>query len=98
MRRAARVDGNQAEIVAGLRKFGATVQSLAPIGNGCPDILVGWRNRCFVIEIKDPEQNHKMDSFKALTEDQHKWHFLWQGQVDVVWTLEEAINIIDWND
>lgn len=36
MRRAARVDRNQAEIAAALRKVGATVQSLAAIGEGVP--------------------------------------------------------------
>lgn len=43
MRRAPRTDANQAEIVAALRTRGALVQSLAGVGAGVPDLLVGWR-------------------------------------------------------
>ncbi|HJP47915.1 hypothetical protein [Acinetobacter venetianus] len=43
MRRAAKIDANQTEIVKALRKFGASVQSLASTGKGCPDLLVGFR-------------------------------------------------------
>ena len=53
MRRAAKVDANQAEIVQALRQIGAVVQSLAAVGNGCPDLLVGYRNRLFLLELKD---------------------------------------------
>jgi hypothetical protein len=53
MRRAAKVDANQTEIVQALRQIGAVVQSLAAVGNGCPDLLVGYRNRLFLLELKD---------------------------------------------
>jgi hypothetical protein len=42
MRRIARVDKNQAEIVSALRKAGARVLHLHQHGEGCPDILVGF--------------------------------------------------------
>ena len=48
-----RVDDNQQAIVQGLRAAGCTVQSLADIGKGCPDIIVGLRSRNFLLEIKD---------------------------------------------
>ena len=44
MRRAARTDANQAEIVAALRGVGASVQPLHAVGQGCPDLLVGKDN------------------------------------------------------
>lgn len=44
MRRAARTDANQTAIVEALRKCGASVQSLAAVGKGVPDLLVGLRS------------------------------------------------------
>ena len=53
MRRAAKVDDNQAEIVATLRYVGCSVTSLASIGRGCPDIVVGYNGVNYLLEIKD---------------------------------------------
>ena len=51
--RAARIDANQPEIVKALRDVGAFVQSLATIGKGCPDLLVAFRGKWHVLEVKD---------------------------------------------
>jgi hypothetical protein len=49
MRRAARVDANQAEIVKALRDAGAYVWII-----GLPvDLLVGYNNHTFLVEVKD---------------------------------------------
>ena len=79
-------DANQAEIVADLRKAGATVFSLHEVGRGCPDILVGFRRVNYLIEIK-------MKSGR-LRFSQVEWHWSWNGQVDVARTSEEALRII----
>ena len=56
MRRAAKVDENQAEIVRNLRKLGASVEpALARCGSGCPDLLVGYRKRWLLLEVKAPK-------------------------------------------
>lgn len=52
MRKRARIDGNHVEIVAALRQVGAFVQSIATIGNGCPDLLVAYHGRVFLVEVK----------------------------------------------
>ena len=91
MRRAARIDANQNESVDGIRRFGATVVSLAAVGNGCPDILVGFRARNFLFEIKD---GGKTKSRRQLTPDQKKFHAEWRGQLRVVKSLEEAIAVL----
>ena len=90
--RAAKIDANQPAIVQGLRAYGCSVQSLASVGKGCVDILVGYRciNLCF--EIKDPA---KPPSARKLTPDQVKWHADWKGSVYVIETLEQAIAIIE---
>ena len=71
MRTRGRVDENQAAIVRALRQIGASVQSLADIGDGCPDLLVGFRNRIALMEIKDGNQP---PSKRRLTEDEQNWH------------------------
>ena len=52
MRQAARVDANQESIVAGLKRAGCEVLSLARVGQGCPDILALRGSNLFLMEIK----------------------------------------------
>lgn len=94
-RRAARTDANQTEIVMGLyAHFGSdniSVQSLAMVGAGCPDILVGIDGLNILLEVKDGE---KCESRRELTEYQRKWHKWWRGSVVKVSSLAEAIEVI----
>lgn len=91
--RAAKIDANQEEIVVALRKVGATVQSLAAIGRGCPDILVGYQDMTYLIECKDGK---KPPSARKLTPDQEVWHREWKGGIlRVANSVEEALNIIE---
>jgi Holliday junction resolvase len=76
MRRAARVDSNQDQVVEALRAAGATVQSLAAVGQGVPDLLVGFQGQTLLIEVKN---GRKPPSQRQLTEDQLKWHGAWRG-------------------
>lgn len=49
MRRRARVDDNQAEIVKVLRQLGATVRPTHTVGDGFPDLVVGWRGKNYLV-------------------------------------------------
>ena len=91
MRKKGRIDANHSQIVRELRQMGATVLSLANIGSGCPDLLVGWRGKNVALEIKDPTQP---PSKRRLTDDEKAFHLAWQGQVAVVETTEEALKIL----
>lgn len=92
MRRRAKVDANQAEIVAALRSAGATVQSLAEIGDGCPDLLVGLAGKTVLIEVKDSAQP---PSKRQLTDDQSRWHGAWcGGDLAVVCDVESALRVL----
>ena len=91
-RRAAKVDANQTEIVQALRQIGAVVQSLAAVGNGCADLLVGFRGKNWLLEIKD---GSKPPSAQKLTPDQVEWHRVWAGHVVVVNSVESAIAAIN---
>jgi hypothetical protein len=92
MRRAAKVDANQAAIVEALRACGASVQSLAAVGKGVPDLLVGLRTRNYLIEVKD---GSKPPSARKLTPDQVQWHTKWAGQVLTVTSPDDALKQLD---
>lgn len=91
MRKAAKTDRNQAEVVDALRQVGASVQSLAATGKGCPDLLVGYRGINYLMEVKDGD---KVPSAQKLTIDQTHWHSLWRGSVYVVKSVNEALEIL----
>jgi len=68
MRRAARVDANQAQIVSALRAAGAYVWII-----GLPvDLLVGYNNHTFLVEVKDGPR-------KRLTALQQDFFDNWSG-------------------
>lgn len=92
MRRAAKTDANQTEIVEAMRKAGATVQSLAAVGQGVPDLLVGYRNRTALVEVKD---GSKPLSARRLTPDQQQWHQNWTGgTLAVVPDVDAALRVL----
>ncbi len=90
-RRYKRTDDNQDEIVDGLKSIGCSVAKTTAAGGGFPDIVVGYRGVNWLIEIKD---GNKIPSARKLTQDQVKFHAEWKGQIDVVNSLEDAIDLI----
>jgi hypothetical protein len=91
LRIASRVDGNQAEIVKTLRAIGASILHLHQLKN-CFDILVGYRGRTHLMEIKDPAQPQ---SKRRLTPGEAKFRDEWKGSpYHVVETADQAIRII----
>jgi hypothetical protein len=84
----AKTDTNQKEIVAALRKIGASVESLHRVGGGVPDLLVGYRGENYLMEVKDGQ---KPPSERRLNTDQVEWHDKWRGQRCVVLSPESAI-------
>jgi hypothetical protein len=91
MRLRAKVDANQGDIVRELRRAGCSVVSLAAVGKGVPDLLVGVRGRNYLLEVKD---GAKPPSARRLTPDQRQWHLLWAGQVLTVTSAEDALRQI----
>lgn len=91
MRKHGRTDANQSEIVAALRKCGASVQILSSVGRGVPDLIVGWRGVNYLMEVKDGTQP---PSRRSLTPDEQAWHVRWSGQVAVVDSAEAAISML----
>jgi hypothetical protein len=80
-----RADGNQAEIVAALRRIGVSVLDTHLVGGGCPDLVVGYRCVTRLLELKQPGRD--------LEPHQREWHAAWRGSpVIVARTVEEAID------
>lgn len=88
IRRAARTDRNQREIVQGLRRAGASVQIASMVGSGFPDLVIGAYGGNSLIEIKD---GRKCASERKLTADQIEFRQSWKGRIVTVETLEQAL-------
>lgn len=83
-----KVDANQKEIVFGLRAIGCSVIDCSAVGHGFPDLIIGLNGKNFLIEVKNPQTRGKLNDLqKAFFKN-------WNGQVNVIWTLEEAIDIV----
>lgn len=90
MRRAAKVDANQAEIVALLRSKGATVCDTSQLGKGYPDLTVGYKGQTLHMEIKD---GRLPPSKRKLTPDQEEWLKAWRG--GAVWLITSIPDALD---
>ncbi len=96
MRWAAQVDFSQKEIVYVLRRAGCSVQLLSSYGRGVPDLLVGiarGRDKVnLLLEVKDSNQP---PSKQRLTPAEEEWHRKWRGQVAIVKSAQEAIDLVN---
>ena len=82
-----KVDSNQAQIIADLKKIGVSVLNLSRVGGGCPDILVGWQGKNILIEIKTAKGN--------LNDSQIEFFKEWKGPKFVCKSINEIIEIIN---
>lgn len=88
MRRAARRDDNEAEIVKALRAAGAYVYYL----DHPADLLVGYQKRSILLEVKD---GNKPPSARKLTPNEQKFHDEWTGgPLYVVTCIQEALDTL----
>ena len=91
--RARKVDENQAEIMAALRKVGASVYVIEePV-----DLLVGFRRRTIAMEVKNPKKSWK------LTPQQEVFFRDFKGEAYIVESVDQAIlalnrKVASWSD
>lgn len=82
-------DSNERGIIEALKAVGCSVQQLS--ARGVPDLLVG-------IDINNSLKINLLMEIKSktgkLTPDEDKWITTWKGQVAVVKTEEQALEII----
>lgn len=88
MRKHGKIDLNQKSIVESLRKIpGVSVLSLASIGNGAPDLVIGSRSANYLIELKSNDKS-------PLTKREAIFHGTWKGQVCICRSLEDVLKTI----
>lgn len=100
MKRAAKVDANQPEIVKALQMVGAHVEILSQVKN-LFDILVGFRGQLHIMEVKNPKylpKEYDRDRLeKSLSDGERKCmkKFLAVGvPYHIVTNINEAFKII----
>jgi hypothetical protein len=102
-RHARRRDDNEPDVVAALHAVGAGVQRLD--GRGLPDLLVGFRNQLWLLEVKRVGEERRVvhrgrgntleGPLAGLTPDQREWWAHWKGPAPViVQSAEEALRAI----
>jgi hypothetical protein len=94
VRRAARTDENQTAIVEALRNIGAMVVITSAVGDGVPDLLVGYRGHTLLLEVKDGDNP---PSERVLTRAQEIFHTAWGrhgGPIAVALSPADAIAVV----
>lgn len=92
MRRAHRLDRNHAELTRAFEKLGCTVLSLAGLGKGAPDALIGFAGLCICVEYKDAQ---KPPSARKLTPDEIKFRHGWTGGYRIVETTDQVLDTVN---
>jgi len=93
MRRNCRVDSNQNEIVAALRKRGAVVLLTHQLKN-CFDILVAYNKQLHIVEIKD---GSKSASARKLTKGEQAFKEQVEAvgvRYNVVYSVDDALALL----
>ena len=88
MRRAAKIDANQNQVVKDLRKLGFSVAITSSIGSGFPDLVVANYHSTILVELKD---GNKSQSRQKLTADEVKFMDTWKGVAIVANSLDEIL-------
>jgi len=95
VRRAARTDSNQLAVVNALRSIGCEVAVTSQIGNGFPDLVVGFRGKTLLLELKD---GSKPPSARLLTPAEDAFRSRWQrvspGTYRIVESVKDAIDAV----
>jgi hypothetical protein len=84
--RKAKVDTNQPAIVAGLRDLGISVSSIAEVGFGVPDLVIGYGGCTWLVEVKQPG--------RPLTPLQRCWHSQWRGNAIIATSVVEVLRVM----
>lgn len=93
MRRAARTDENQQQIVSALLAVGASVHLTHTQGGGFPDLVVGRVMPCPYCRRHYPQTRliEVKGDGGSLTSDQETFHRGWRGHIAIARTVDEAL-------
>lgn len=91
MRRAAKVDDNQAELVDLFRTAGMSVAVTSAAHDGFPDLVLGYGGITVLVEVKD---GAKPPSKRHLTDKQQEFHGAFKGAITVIEDAEQALCLV----
>jgi hypothetical protein len=77
--------------VAALRRVGASVYDAASVGRGFPDLVVGFRGRTLLLEIKRRTGSRAQT---RLRDHQRDFFDRWRGEAHVVYDVDDALKAL----
>lgn len=87
VRRAAKIDANQPEVVDHLRRAGWSVHVTAPLGDGFPDLAVACGRFTALVEVKDGN--------KRLTQAEQDFQEAWTGVYIIGRNAEQTLRDLE---
>jgi endogenous inhibitor of DNA gyrase (YacG/DUF329 family) len=89
---ACKVDENHKEIVDAMKAVGASIIDTSRLGQGMPDLIVGFRGQTILLEIKNPKTQYGR---KGLNANQRKWAEGWTGgPLSIVDSVDAALRVL----
>ena len=93
MKYGAKKDANHSEIVDALKTHGASVIDMSHVGQGFPDLIVGFSGQTLLMEIKNPKTAYGK---RGLNKNQTRWRENWiGGPYAVVSSVDGALAAIN---
>ena len=92
MRKHAKKDDNHNRIAEVFEINGATVLDMSPLGDGAPDMCVGFLGNNILVEVKN---GALPKSKQQLTPDEEKFHAAWRGTIVTIHNEIEALQLIN---
>ena len=89
LRRAARIDANQPEIVEAFRKLGCSVLIISQLKR-CADLVVSKRHTA-IVEVKD---GSLPKSKRQLTEGEMDFMHGWKGLYFIVESIDDVVRVV----
>ena len=84
-----KADHNQSELLRNLRTIpGLSVVDLSGVGRGCPDLLIGYQGKNYLVEVKNRATWGKLNA------RQKEWFSTWTGQAMVVLQAEDIFKYL----
>ena len=91
-----RRDANQSDLLAAINEIpGVLAVDMGAVGGGVTDLLIGHAGINYLAEIKLlPVKGKVYASQSQLNDCQVEWHSKWPGQVAVVRTIDDVLELL----
>jgi hypothetical protein len=87
-----RTDRNHREISTACKQIpGVSYFNTHEIGKGFPDIVIGYKGKNYLVEIKD---GTKAPSQRKLTKAEAVFHESWTGQIATITSVDDLLTLL----